>query len=70
MERHVTGISLRITVDNGPKFINHQLDTWAQSHGITFGFIALGKTIQNDFIESFNGELRDEYLDRLVHLAR
>jgi len=52
-----------ITVDNGSEFISRAVDAWAYTNGITLDFIMPGKPIQNAFIESFNGRLRDECLN-------
>jgi putative transposase len=35
-----------------------------QGHAIDWHFIAPGKPIQNAFVESFNGRMRDELLKR------
>lgn len=53
-----------VTVDNGPEFISTLLDQWASQHGVTIHFIDRGKPVQNAFIESFNGRLRDECLNQ------
>lgn len=42
------------------------MDTWAYGHGIQLEFIQPGKPVQNGYIESFNGRLRDECLN--VHM--
>lgn len=52
-----------IVVDNGPEFRSEALDQWAALHRVTLHFIQPGKPIQNAFIESFNGRLRDECLN-------
>ena len=39
------------------------LDQWAYERGIRLRFIAPGKPVQNCYIESFNGRLRDECLN-------
>lgn len=36
------------------------MDAWAYRHGILLDFIRPGKPVENSFIESFNGRLRDE----------
>jgi transposase InsO family protein len=40
------------------------LDQWAYENGVEFHFINPGKPIQNAYIESFNGKLRDECLNQ------
>jgi putative transposase len=52
-----------ITVDNGPEFISNALDQWAHAHGVQLHFSRPGKPVDNAFIESFNGRLRDECLN-------
>jgi len=52
-----------ITVDNGPEFISNALDQWAHAHGVHLRFSRPGKPVDNAFIESFNGRLRDECLN-------
>lgn len=52
-----------ITVDNGPEFISNALDQWACEHGVKLVFSRPGKPVDNAFIESFNGRLRDECLN-------
>jgi putative transposase len=50
----------RIRVDNGPEFISRALDNWAYENNIKLEFSRPGKPVDNAFIESFNGSLRDE----------
>ena len=52
-----------ITLDNGPELTSKALDQWAYEHGVGLDFIERGKPVQNAFIESFNGRLRDECLN-------
>ena len=40
------------------------LDQWAYERGVWLRFIEPGKPVQNAFVESFHGRLRDECLDR------
>ena len=57
------GYPKTITVDNGPEFISNALDQWAHAHDVTLHFSRPGKPVDNAFIESFNGRLRDECLN-------
>ena len=57
------GLPESITVDNGPEFAGKTLDAWAYAHGVHLHFIDPGKPVQNAYIESFNGRLRDECLN-------
>ena len=52
-----------IVCDNGPACISLALDQWASARGIQLAFIQPGRPVQNCFIESFNGKLRDECLN-------
>lgn len=53
-----------IVVDNGPEFVSHALDRWAYARGVQLLHIEPGKPVQNAFIESFNGTLRENCLSQ------
>jgi putative transposase len=53
-----------IVLDNGPELAGKAVDQWAYERGVWLRFIEPGKPIQNAFVESFQGRLRDECLDR------
>ena len=53
----------RIVVDNGPEFTSRALDQWAYDNGVELVFIRPGKPVENCFVESFNGKMRDECLN-------
>ena len=53
-----------IIVDNGPEFISNAMDAWAYEREIKLHFIRPGKPVDNAFMESFNGKLRDECLNQ------
>lgn len=53
-----------IVIDNGPEFSGRALDEWAHRRGVKLQFIRPGKPVENAFIESFNGRLRDECLNQ------
>jgi putative transposase len=57
------GTPREIVLDNGPELTSRVLDQWASDRGVRLRFIAPGKPVQNAFIESFNGRLRDECLN-------
>ena len=57
------GYPRAIVCDNGPEFISHALDQWADEHGVKLLFIQPGRPVQNCFVESFNGRFRDECLN-------
>jgi putative transposase len=52
-----------ITVDHGTEFQSRALEDWAYWRGVQLDFIRPGKPVENAFIESFNGRLRDECLN-------
>ncbi len=57
------GLPDMIKVDNGPEFISKALDAWAYQRHVQLQFSRPGKPVDNRFIESFNGRLRDECLN-------
>lgn len=52
-----------IVVDNGPEFRGRALTSWCERRGIRLHYIDKGKPVQNGYVESFNGRLRDECLN-------
>jgi len=58
------GLPRSIRVDNGPEFTGRALDEWAHLRGVKLEFIRPGKPVENAFIESFNGRLREECLNQ------
>jgi len=57
------GYPERIVCDNGPEFRSRALDEWAYENNVSLDFIQPGKPVQNPFVESFNGKMRDECLN-------
>jgi putative transposase len=57
------GLPKVIVVDNGPEFSGRTLDAWAYANGVQLRFIRPGKPIENAYVESFNGKVRDECLN-------
>ena len=57
------GYPKSITVDNGTEFCSKAVDGWAYRKGVKLEFIRPGRPVENGFIESFNGRLRDECLN-------
>ena len=54
---------------NGPEFIAADVQAWLRENGSTPYYINPGCPWQNGFQESFNGKLRDEFLDREVFVS-
>ena len=59
----VRGWPQAITVDNGTEFTSKALDEWAYRRGVKLDYTRPGKPTDNGLIESFNGRLRDEFLN-------
>ena len=57
------GLPRVITVDNGAEFCSRAMDAWAYQTGVKLDFIRPGRPVENGFVESFNGRLRDECLN-------
>jgi putative transposase len=52
-----------VRFDNGPEFIAHAVADWCRFNGTATVFIDPGSPWQNAWVESFNGRLRDEFLN-------
>jgi putative transposase len=52
-----------IVSDNGTELTSNAILAWQQDRGVEWQYIAPGKPMQNGFVESFNGRLRDECLN-------
>ena len=60
------GIPEHIRSDNGPEFTAKAVRKWLERLGVKTLFIEPGSPWENGYIESFNGKLRDELLNREV----
>jgi transposase InsO family protein len=71
MERLVAerGAPAHIRSDNGSEFIARILQQWLAQRQVKTLYIEPGSPWQNGHVESFNGSLRDECLDREVMLS-
>jgi putative transposase len=58
-----------IVSDNGTEFTSNAMLTWSQQQHIAWHFIAPGKPMQNGFVESFNGRMRDELLNESLFFS-
>ena len=65
LDRVLMGVPVpwSITVDHGTEFQSRALEDWAYRRGVQLDFIRPGKPVENAYIESFNGRLRDECLN-------
>ena len=55
-----------IVSDNGSELTSNAILAWADAARVEWHYIAPGKPMQNGFIESFNGRLRDELLNETL----
>jgi putative transposase len=60
------GVPGHIRSDNGPEFTAEAVRGWLGRVGVTTLYIEPGSPWENGYIESFNGKLRDELLDREI----
>jgi transposase InsO family protein len=60
------GIPEHIRSDNGPEFTASAVRKWLNRLGVKTLFIEPGSPWENGYIESFNGKMRDELLDREI----
>jgi putative transposase len=58
-----------VVSDNGSELTSNAILTWADQSRVAWHYIAPGKPMQNAFIESFNGRLRDELLNETLFAA-
>jgi putative transposase len=58
------GLPKVITCDNGTEFTSKAMQRWQARHDVRLNFIEPGKPMQNGYVESFNGRLRDECLNQ------
>ena len=55
-----------IVSDHGTEFTSNAIFSWAKDHAVDWHYIAPGKPMQNGYIESFNGRMRDELLNETL----
>ena len=60
------GVPEHLRSDNGPEFTAKAVRSWLQRLGVQTLFVTPGSPWENGYVESFNGKLRDELLDREV----
>ena len=59
-------MTLRVGSDNGTELTSNAILTWTAETAVDWHYIDPGKPVQNAFIESFNGRLRDEFLNETL----
>ncbi|WP_153005428.1 IS3 family transposase [Aureimonas ureilytica] len=58
-----------IVSDHGTEFTSNAILAWSKDHKVEWHYIAPGKPMQNGFVESFNGRMRDELLNESLFLG-
>ena len=65
----IRGTPQHIRSDNGPEFVAKAVCRWLERADVKTLFIAKGSPWENGYVESFNGKLRDELLNRELFLS-
>lgn len=55
-----------IMSENGTELTSNAILKWCAEHKIEWHYIAPGKPMQNGFVESFDGRMRDEFLNEIL----
>ena len=55
-----------IVSDHGTELTSNAILAWCAEHRVQWHYIAPGKPMQNGFVESFNGRMRDELLNETL----
>ena len=59
-----------IVSDHGTELTCNAILAWCAGHWVDWHYIAPGKPMQNGFVESFNGRMRDELLNENLAALR
>lgn len=57
---------VRETMARGTELTSNAVLRWCSEHKVEWHYIAPGKPMQNGFVESFNGRMRDELLNETI----
>jgi len=57
------------TSDSGTELTSNAVLAWCAEAGIEWHYIAPGRPMQNGYVESFNGRMRDELLNETLFLT-
>ena len=60
------GYPCMVVSDNGTELTSNAILKWQEDRKVDWHYIAPGKLMQNGFVESFNGKMRDECLNELL----
>jgi len=58
-----------IVSDNGTELTSNAVLAWCGEIGVEWHYIAPGKPMQNGYVESFNGRMRDELLNETLFIS-
>jgi transposase InsO family protein len=58
-----------IVSDNGTELTSNAVLAWCGEIGVEWHYIAPGRPMQNDYVESFNGRMRDELLNETLFMS-
>jgi putative transposase len=58
-----------IVSDNGTELTSNAIFAWCRDHKIDWHYITPGKPMQNGYVESFNGKMRDELLNETLFFS-
>lgn len=65
------GLPTHIRSDHGPEFIAHKLRHWLNVLQVAPLYIAPGSPWENGYVESFNGKMREQFLNKeLFHTLK
>ncbi len=67
IERH--GKPGMIVSENGTELTSNAVLAWCGEIGVEWHYIAPGRPMQNGYVESFNGRMRDELLNETLFLS-
>jgi transposase InsO family protein len=65
----VRGAPEHLRSDNGPEFVAKEIQEWLARACVRTLYIQKASPWENGYVESFNGRLRDELLDRELFLS-
>jgi len=65
----VRGAPQHVRSDNGPEFIAKEIQRWLDRASVGTLYIQKASPWENGYVESFNGKLRDELLNRELFLS-
>ena len=65
----VRGVPEHVRSDNGPEFIAKELQRWLDRAAVGTLYLQDASPWENGYVESFNGKLRDELLNRELFLS-